>query len=105
MAFHQRVVMQMQKTIQERGLEVMTLKADAERLKKRVNYLEIQMSRSGYEQSLKDAERFQKLERNKLTISYHKKGIGVHRPLTNYPYELHKTLRDAIDAARGDGDE
>jgi len=34
------------------------LQEENERMRKRVNYLEIQMSRSGYEQSLKDAERY-----------------------------------------------
>jgi hypothetical protein len=45
MAFHQRVVMQMQRTIQERDLEVMTLKSTIQAMQEHADWLELRLRR------------------------------------------------------------
>ena len=83
-------------------LESVAAKAAIYKAKSKANIERLEMSIAELEAEnellRKDAERFRKIEANGLTISYRKKGIGVHKPMTNYPYELHKTLAGAVDA-------
>lgn len=83
-----------EKRIAELEAENELIDGQMRRLRLDVAQLETQLA-----EAQRDAARYRKIETDGLTISYRKKGVGVHKPMTNYPYELHKTLADAVDAA------
>jgi len=102
-----REIKKLEAGMKNMATEMRECQEENERLKKRINYLEIQMSRSGYEQTLEDAERWQKIEPilDRVCRTLTNPSGLVKGELAYLVEEIHEITDAAIDAVKEEGDE